>query len=82
MRYQHPDLDQITVFLKGVYILHRGLGNVLTGPDFGMQIVKQTDDQIWYRGYGPDPYVYYARRGPKQFLGATFEVESYQDLEK
>ncbi|KAI2928126.1 hypothetical protein CBS147321_11098 [Aspergillus niger] len=66
MRYQHPDLDQITVFLK----------------DFGMQIVKQTDDQIWYRGYGPDPYVYYARRGPKQFLGATFEVESYQDLEK
>ncbi|OOF92088.1 hypothetical protein ASPCADRAFT_153403 [Aspergillus carbonarius ITEM 5010] len=66
MRYQHPDLDEITTFLK----------------DFGMQVVKQTDEQVWYRGYGPDPYVYYARKGPKAFLGGTFEVESYGDLEK
>ena len=57
-------------------------GLVLTYTDFGMQVVKQTDEQVWYRGYGPDPYVYYARKGPKAFLGGTFEVESYGDLEK
>ncbi|KAF7180912.1 hypothetical protein CNMCM7691_000041 [Aspergillus felis] len=66
MRYQHPDLDAITVFLQ----------------DFGMKVVKKTDEEVWYRGYGTDPYVYYARKGPKAFLGGTFEVESYQDLER
>jgi hypothetical protein len=66
MRYQHPDLSTITTFLK----------------DFGMQIAKATDDKIYFKGYGSDPYVYYAQKGPKQFLGGTFEVESYADLEK
>lgn len=66
MRYQHPDLHQITTFLR----------------DFGMHVAKKTDKEIWYRGYGPDQYVYYARTGPKQFLGGSFEVESYEDLEK
>jgi hypothetical protein len=47
-----------------------------------MTIAKQTDDEVWYRGYGVDPYVYYAKKGPKQFLGGAFEVESYQDLER
>lgn len=50
--------------------------------DFGMQVVKKTDTQRWYRGYGPDQYVYYAQQGPKKFLGGTFEVESYEELEK
>lgn len=59
MRYQHPDLDEITVFLQ----------------DFGMEVVKRTADQIWYRGYGTDQYVYYAQKGEKKFLGGTFEVE-------
>ncbi|CEO59882.1 Putative Trihydroxytoluene oxygenase [Penicillium brasilianum] len=66
MRYQHPDLDQITTFLE----------------DFGMTIAKKTEDQIWYRGYGNDQYVYYARKGPKEYLGGTFTVETYQDLER
>ncbi|KAJ6023496.1 uncharacterized protein N7446_013859 [Penicillium canescens] len=66
MRYQHPDLEEITIFLQ----------------DFGMTIAKQTDDEVWYRGYGADPYVYYAKKGPKQFLGGAFEVESYRDLER
>jgi hypothetical protein len=66
MRYQHPDLEEITTFLK----------------DFGMHIAKKTDEKIWYRGYGPDQYVYYAEKGPKKFLGGAFEVESYEDLEK
>ena len=50
--------------------------------DFGMTIAKQTDDEIWFRGYGVDPYVYYAKKGPKKFLGGTFQVESYEDLER
>lgn len=66
MRYQHPDLEEISTFLK----------------DFGMHITKKTDDKIWYRGYGPDQYVYYAEKGPKKFLGGAFEVESYEELEK
>lgn len=47
-----------------------------------MTIAKKTDDEIWYRGYGADPYVYYAKKGEKKFLGGAWEVESYQDLEK
>ncbi|KAJ5281312.1 hypothetical protein N7478_006684 [Penicillium angulare] len=66
MRYQHPDLDQITTFLE----------------DFGMAVEKRTDDEAWFRGYGDDQYVYYARKGPKKYLGGTFTVESYADLKK
>ncbi|KAK5746808.1 hypothetical protein LTR17_000438 [Elasticomyces elasticus] len=68
MRYQHPDLDEITTFLL----------------DFGMHIAKKSSDgeRIWYRGYGTTQYVYYAQRGPKKFLGGTFEVESHGELEK
>lgn len=47
-----------------------------------MSVVKQTDDEVWYRGYGVDQYVYYAKKGAKKFLGGAFEVESYQDLER
>lgn len=66
MRYQHPDLDEITTFLL----------------DFGMHVVKRTDDKVWYRGYGPDQYVYYAQKGEKKFLGGVYEVESQAELEK
>lgn len=44
--------------------------------------MKKTETERWFRGYGPDPYVYYARKGPRAFLGGAFEVESYADLEK
>jgi hypothetical protein len=66
MRYQHPDLDQIASFLQ----------------DFGMVVAKRTPEQIWFKGYGADPYLYYAEKGPRKFLGGAFEVESYGDLEK
>lgn len=66
MRYQHPDLDVITTFLN----------------DFGMHVVRRTEDEVWYRGYGTDPYVYYAKKGDRKFLGGTFEVDTYEDLEK
>jgi hypothetical protein len=66
MRYQHPDLDVIEKFLA----------------DFGMNVVKRTEGEAWFRGYGNDQYIYYVRKGPKTFLGGTFEVESREDLEK
>ncbi|KAF2198699.1 Glyoxalase/Bleomycin resistance protein/Dihydroxybiphenyl dioxygenase [Delitschia confertaspora ATCC 74209] len=66
MRYQHPNLTEITTFLR----------------DFGMTVAKKTDTQRWYKGYGVDQYVYYAQQGEKKFLGGTFEVESYAELEK
>jgi len=85
MRYQHPDLEQITTFLRGSSPFHLtplGLGLTACFLDFGMHVVQKTDDEAWYAGYGPDQYVYYARKGPKKFLGGTFAVESYADLEK
>jgi hypothetical protein len=66
MRYQHPDLDEITTFLL----------------DFRMHVAKSTDNKRWFRWYGSDQYVYYAQKGPKTFLGGVYEVESYADLEK
>ncbi|KAJ5606573.1 Glyoxalase/Bleomycin resistance protein/Dihydroxybiphenyl dioxygenase [Penicillium lagena] len=66
MRYQHPNLDEISQFML----------------DFGMQIVKQTENEIWYRGYGSDHYVYYARKGPKQFLGGVFEAQTQEDFDR
>lgn len=50
--------------------------------DFGMHVTKKGETERWYRGYGPDQYVYYAKQGPKKFLGGVFEVESKAELEK
>lgn len=48
-----------------------------------MRIAKQTENKIWFKGYGPDPYVYVVRKGAEpKFLGGTFIVERYSDLEK
>lgn len=47
-----------------------------------MHLVKSTETQRWFGGYGPDQYVYLAQKGAKKFLGGTFEVESYEELEK
>lgn len=66
MRYQHPDLAEITTFLR----------------DFGMHVAQKVPGKRWFAGYGPDQYVYYAQEGEKKFLGGTFEVESYAELEK
>lgn len=54
----------------------------MMSQDFGMTIVKQTDDKVWFGGYGPDLYCYYAQKGPKKFLGATFIVEGEPDWKR
>ncbi|GFG20579.1 hypothetical protein IFM5058_10683 [Aspergillus udagawae] len=48
-----------------------------------MYMAKRTANQVWYRGCGTDQYVYYAQEGEeKNFLGATYEVEEFADLER
>jgi hypothetical protein len=47
-----------------------------------MHVAAKTETQVWYYEYGPDQYVYYAQKGERKFLGGTFEVESYEELEK
>jgi hypothetical protein len=47
-----------------------------------MTVAKKTQTERWYRGYGPDQFVYYAQQGPKKFLGGCFEVESREELER
>ncbi|GKZ85857.1 hypothetical protein AnigIFM56816_000702 [Aspergillus niger] len=66
VRYQHPNLDEIHQFLL----------------DFGLQVAQKTDQEVWYSGYGPDAYVYYARKGPRKFLGGVFEAESREDFDR
>lgn len=67
MRYQHPDFASISGFLQ----------------DFGMQLVKQTKEKMWWRGYGDQHYVYVVEKGDtEKYLGGAFEVESFADLEK
>ena len=50
MRYRHPNLDEITVFLR----------------DFGMTVAHKTESARWFKGYGDDQYVYYAQKGEKK----------------
>lgn len=65
MRYRHPDLDIITEFLQGIILPNKAyarevlLVKVIDDqcPDFGMYVAKRTDTEIWFRGYGPDPFV-------------------------
>jgi hypothetical protein len=84
MRYQHPDLDEILTFMIGKSCSSSQTPSkvILICVDFGMQIAQRTDDEIWFKGYGSDQYVYYARKGPKQFLGGTFEAQSQEDFDR
>ena len=56
-----------------------GISNFL---QFGMHLVKQTEDKIWWRGYNDQPYVCVVGKGDMTFYGGAFEVESSADLER
>ncbi|KAE8307236.1 hypothetical protein BDV41DRAFT_569255 [Aspergillus transmontanensis] len=53
----------------------------LTFLDFGMVIARRTENEIWFRGYGINQYVYDATKGPKRFLGGAFAVDSKDKFE-
>jgi hypothetical protein len=65
----HPDLERWKVFAK----------------DFGFEFVAESDKQVFYRGYGKDPYICVASQstsGGKEFGGVAFLANSEADFEK
>lgn len=70
--YEHADLSKAKQFLL----------------DFGMTIVddKSSDDHTFFKGYGPDPFLYLAKQsstpGQSRFGAAAYLVESRAELEK
>lgn len=70
--YEHADFEKARQFLH----------------NFGLSEVEHkngNENEIFFKGYGPDPFVYIARRsttGKSTFGGAAYLVESQQELEK
>lgn len=63
--FQVPDLDRQQSFLE----------------DFGMVLSSRSEQVLHMRGYGSEPFIYEARKGPEaKFLGAGFSVESDAEL--
>ncbi|KAI0381943.1 Glyoxalase/Bleomycin resistance protein/Dihydroxybiphenyl dioxygenase [Hypomontagnella monticulosa] len=65
--YKYTDMDKAITFLN----------------DFGFTEEKRvSDDKIYFRGYGTEPWVLCAIKADKpEFGGAAFAVESLEDLE-
>jgi hypothetical protein len=71
VHYQHPDLSKAITFFA----------------DFGFVEAATSDNpkRIYYRGFGPNPYLYIAEQSPdskRHFLGGTWVTESLEDLHK
>lgn len=69
--YEHLDFDRAKQF----YL------------DFGLQIVLESDEEIFFRGYGSEPFVYHLKKANPSasasvFGGAAYTVESYAELER
>lgn len=68
-RYGHPDLEKAKKFFI----------------DFGLILEKETDEILYFRGFGKDPVVYVAEKthdGKRKFRGGGWIVQSLADLEK
>lgn len=64
--FQVPDLRRQQSFLE----------------DFGMRLVHADDNTLYLRGYGPQPYIYKAQKGPvARFLGTGYVVSTLQELQ-
>ena len=68
--YYHTDINKASKFLL----------------DFGLEILdRRGDDEIFFKGYGPEPFCYVARRsedGQPRFGGAAYLVASAEELAK
>ena len=82
-RYQHADIPKICEFLHGKWNRDRCSLLAHNELDFGFHIVKETDKAIWWKGYGSHPYEYVVVKGSEpKYLGNTFLVANYRDLER
>ncbi len=65
--FERPDLDLATKFLT----------------DFGLRVVKKSEDQLYLRGTASSPFCYVVNRAPKaRFVGLGLSVASVEDLRK
>lgn len=69
--YNHADLPKAEQFLH----------------DFGLTVAHKSADgnSVFFKGYGPDPFVYLARKADSSdssFGGGAYTVESREELEK
>lgn len=67
--FQHPDLEKFDKFAE----------------DFGFVVAERTEDKIYYRGYGKDPYIYVASKskdGKPRFGGPAFVARSQAEFDK
>jgi hypothetical protein len=71
------------VRIAHVFYVHKEIDRALEFlPEFGLRQVKRVGKSIYFRGTGPEPFVYCAQEGDEdRFGGAAFVVESESDLE-
>ncbi|KAJ9654480.1 hypothetical protein H2198_006489 [Neophaeococcomyces mojaviensis] len=53
--------------------------------DFGLNIVEESPDSLFFRGYGTEPFIYHLKRsktGKSTFDGAAYIVTSRRELER
>ena len=65
-RLQSPDLGLAEEFLT----------------DFGMVRADRTNDTLYMRGTGTDPYIHVTHLGEEKFIGLAFRANVEEDLEK
>lgn len=65
VRFQAPDLDQMETFLA----------------DFGLVRAERTDNTLYMRGAGDEPFIHVTHKGEAGFTGIAFLAESVSDLE-
>jgi catechol 2,3-dioxygenase-like lactoylglutathione lyase family enzyme len=66
VHFERPDLGKTEQYLR----------------DFGLVVVSRSEEELYFRGTGPRPYVYRVTRGPKaRFVGFGLAVPSTDDLE-
>lgn len=68
VHYQHPNIQIVEQFFL----------------DFGLIVAKREQHRTYYRGFGPEPYVYIAEQSPdggKHFVGGIWAVQTIADLQ-
>jgi catechol 2,3-dioxygenase-like lactoylglutathione lyase family enzyme len=66
VRFNAPDLDKMEEFLT----------------EFGLLRAARTDNALYMRGTGPEPYAHVTHKGEPKFVGVAFRAGSVGDLGK
>lgn len=67
VHFERPDIKQAERYLR----------------DFGLTVIAQSENEVFMRGMGSQPYIYRVTHGPRaRFLGLGFSVPAPEDLQK